>query len=138
MEPDHESTGVLGAETSLPLSTLWRAMVDKIYNPAKYLPNVLHVTTKETGRDSTYREMSLSNGHTMKEDIFADSKTGRIEFRVVDRDLVVVNQYRGDKHAIEYVLEDKNGKILGWWAGMREATQKAIAGQYDIAQREFS
>lgn len=136
MEPDHGESGVVGSETSLGLWTLWPAMVDKIHHPEKYLPHVSDVVTRPTADGSgTYREMTLNGSHTMREDIYADAETGRIEFRVVDRNLVVVNQYRHDLRAIEYVLEDTERRVLGWWKGMREGTYHAILNQYQIAQK---
>lgn len=134
MIPDDGPEGVFGPETDVPVEQLWPAMVDKVRNPAKYLPGVESVELREHD-DHVYREMRLANGATMREDIYLLEARRRIEFRVVDRPLVVVNQYVAERRAIEYRLEDPAGKCLGWWVDGREGTVKNIANQYETARK---
>lgn len=131
MEPDHQSTGVVGPATDVPFETLWKALVDKVRNPGKYLKGVKSVDSHDNDDGSVAREMSLENGAVMKENIYMFKDKKRIEFRVIDKPLVVVNQYLPDKKAIEYVLESPDGTVLGWFKGGREGTLEAIKGQYD-------
>ena len=135
MVPDEQDTGVIGPATDVPFEQLWKALVDKIKNPANYLKGIKSVESKDNEDGSVYRVMSLENGATMIENIYAIKEKKRIEFRVVDKPLVVVNQYLEDKMAIEYVLESPEGKTLGWFEGGREGTLEAIKGQYDTAEK---
>ena len=134
MEPDYEHTGVIGPETDVPFAILWKALVDKIKNPQKYLPGVKVLTCTDNEDGSVYREMEVPSGVVMKENIYALEDRKRIEFRVIDKPIVVVNQYLEDKKAIEYVLEDRDGKVLGWFKNGRDHTLKAIQGQYEKAK----
>ncbi|CCG82384.1 protein of unknown function [Taphrina deformans PYCC 5710] len=134
MEFDGELTGVVGPRTEVPFSQLWPAMVDKIRHPERYLKGVEKVECKDNEDGSIYREMTLSSGVTMKEDIYAFEDKARIEFRVVDKPFNVINAYHSDKGAIEYVVESKQGKVLGWMKGGREGTLEAIKGQYEKAK----
>lgn len=135
MVPDEQDTGVIGPATIVPFEQLWKALVDKIKNPANYLKGIKSVESKDNEDGSVYRVMSLENGATMIENIYAIKEKKRIEFRVVDKPLVVVNQYLEDKMAIEYVLESPEGKTLGWFEGGRAGTLEAIKGQYDKAAK---
>ena len=134
MEPDYEHTGVIGPATDVPSETLWKALVDKITNPEKYLPGVKVLTCSNNEDGSVYREMQAPSGVVMKENIYALKDRKRIEFRVIDKPLVVINQYLDDKKAIEYALEDRDGKVLGWFKNARDNTLKAIEGQYEKAK----
>lgn len=132
MELDGQSTGVIGPATDIPFEQIWRAMVDKIKNPGAYLKGVESVTSRDNADGSVFREMHLANGMVMVENIYALKEERRIEFRVVDRPIVVVNRFR--ERAIEYLVEDTAGKVLGWMKGGREATAEAIRGQYERAR----
>ena len=133
MEADRQSNGVVGPSTDVPFDKLWKALVEKTTNPGKYLKGVETVTTRTNADGSIYREMALANGATMKENIYVLEEKKRVEFRIVDRPMVVINQYLESEKAIEYSLETPEGESLGWWKGMREGTMEAIKGQYEKA-----
>ena len=135
MNPDNKDHGVMGPPTDVPVSQLWKALVDKIRNPGAYLQGIGKVECRDNDDGSVYREMHTSFA-VMKENIYAFEDSHRVEFRMVDRPLVVVNRYVPEERAIEYRLETPEGKVVGWMDmdGAREGTYKAICGQYEKAK----
>ncbi len=134
-QPDNTGEGVFGPPTDVPFVQLWKALVDKIKNPRRYLGADVIDVKSEDHDGYVYREMGLANGAVMKEKIYANEELGRVEYRVVDADMIVVNQYHKDRKCIEYCIENRNGKKLGWWEGSdwRAKGMAAIKGQYAIA-----
>ncbi|CAF3403097.1 unnamed protein product, partial [Rotaria sp. Silwood2] len=97
---------------SLPFDSIWAAMVDKVYNTAKYLP-VKDVKTIDRSPTHVYREMKM-NDKQVAEDIYLDKKKGEIKFAVIDKDEVHVNKFHNEEQVFEYYNENKKDERIPW------------------------
>jgi len=69
-------------------------MLEKIEHPDKYLPVTDLLVSPRAATDDkphVYREMRLPDGQLMQEEIFADEKRSRIDFKFITGDKTIIN-----------------------------------------------
>ncbi|UJR13004.1 hypothetical protein I4U23_000030 [Adineta vaga] len=103
--------GVKGDRINASFESVWKAMLDSIYHPEKYIP-VKNVKIIDND-DHIYREMLHEDGFLHKEKIFCDREKG--EFTFIDPgDFVHKNKYYKDEQVLEYWLENYQGERISW------------------------
>lgn len=96
-----------------PVEQVWAAMVDKMYNPEKYLPVTNPEITIIIPEHHIYREMYYK-GNIIKENVYFDQSNYEIHSAAVDKDHVHVNIYHPDTGILEYWQEDSKGERIEW------------------------
>jgi hypothetical protein len=126
----------LGVQSPTPIQApperVWEAMIDKVYNTAKYLP-VTDVKTKDIipGKH-VHREMTLL-GKVIEENIYLDKLNYEIRFDVVGEDEIHINRYYPDTGILEYWQENGKGERIPWEAPKASALA-AIEKTKEVAE----
>ena len=130
-----EEYTLVGPPSSIPFKYLWKAMVEKVYHPDRFLPvaDVLAVdkTDPESNQAYVYREMTLKLGdgpaQRIKENIYLDEDAGRIDFVVIDDGSNIVNCIDKETGVIRYYKETSRGSNVKMdWIGARADVPKPI------------
>eukprot|EP01111_Echinosteliopsis_oligospora_P017084 TRINITY_DN7288_c0_g1_i1.p1 TRINITY_DN7288_c0_g1~~TRINITY_DN7288_c0_g1_i1.p1 ORF type:complete len:140 (+),score=39.62 TRINITY_DN7288_c0_g1_i1:572-991(+) len=134
--PDNSGESVFGAKVDIPTSQIWKTLNDKIKNPQNYIGPLIQSVKCEDKGDHIYREMTLTTGEVLKEDVFAFEDLLTVEYHSTVQDIVVVNQWNPERRCLEYRLESKMGNHQGWWEGAdtRDVALNSIQKQYDLAK----
>lgn len=122
-----------------PFERVWDAMVDKVFNTAKYLP-VINVKT-EKHPTHIYREMTIvspsakekfDEGQLYRQHIYLDKDNAEIRFVMLDKDETHVNKFHRDEKVLEYYTVNNKGERQNWTAP-RSYVHRAMMATRDEA-----
>jgi Domain of unknown function (DUF1857) len=114
---EKEEYTLVGPPTDIPFKYLWKAMVEKVYHPDRFLPvtDVLAVdkTDPESNQAYIHREMTLQPADRtplrIKENIYSDEEAGRIDFVTTKDGRNIVNCIDKETGVIRYYKETSRG-----------------------------
>lgn len=114
---EKEEYTLVGPPTDIPFQYLWKAMIEKVYHPDRFLPVMDVVAVDKTDSESnqayTYREMTLKltdgTAQRIKENIYCDEEGGRIDFTMTEDGKNVVNCVDKETGVIRYYKETSRG-----------------------------
>ena len=132
---EKEENTLVGPPTEVPFKYLWKAMVEKVYHPDRFLPvtDVLAVDKTDPASNQAYvhREMTFQppKGPSvrLKENIYFDEETGRIDFLATDDGSNIVNCVDKKTGVIRYYKETSRGSNEKMdWVGTKLDVPKPI------------
>lgn len=120
---------------TVPPEEIWAAMIQKVYQPEKFLPVTnVKITDVIPGRHAQ-REMVLM-GHTIREEIYLHESCYKIRGVALDEDSVHINEYSPDTGILEYYQENGKGERTSWKVPKAFALM-AMEKTKDLAQEEM-